>query len=174
MAPDAHLFPETGVILGTFSGMIRLIDCYTNKIKQIPFYDCINMNIMYFRRMHKLHAPKIPPTTATIAGIIMTKRALPVEAQDLQAKLDVASGFLKKMSNPDRLLLACALLDGERSVSELEETLGIRQPGLSQQLAELRGAGLVAGRKEGKQVFYHIADPAVETFIHQIHRLFCT
>ena len=40
---------------------------------------------------------------------------------------------------------------------ELDETLGIRQPGLSQQLAELREAGLIAGRKEGKTVRYRLA-----------------
>jgi DNA-binding transcriptional ArsR family regulator len=65
------------------------------------------------------------------------------------------------------------LADGERSVRELEDLLGIRQPGLSQQLAELREAGLIAGRKEGKQVFYTLADPRIETFIGTMHALFC-
>ena len=45
--------------------------------------------------------------------------------------------------------------------------------GLSQQIAELREAGLIVGRKEGKQVFYRLADPRVETFTLTLHGLFC-
>jgi len=99
---------------------------------------------------------------------------LSCEAADLKANVEEASGFLKKLSNPDRLLVCCALLEAERSVRDLEDLLGIRQPGLSQQIAELREAGLIAGRKEGKHVFYHLADPRVAAFIHTMHRLFCT
>lgn len=98
---------------------------------------------------------------------------LTCEAADMKSRVDEASAFLKKLSNPDRLLVACALVDGERSVRELEDLLGIRQPGLSQQLAALREAGLIIGRKEGKQVFYRLADPRVETFITTMHALFC-
>lgn len=95
------------------------------------------------------------------------------EVRELKTKVGEASAFLKKLSNPDRLMVACALIEGERSVRELEDALGIRQPGLSQQLAELREAGLISGRKEGKQVFYRLADSRVETFVHTMHRLFC-
>ncbi|MCP8894707.1 metalloregulator ArsR/SmtB family transcription factor [Shinella daejeonensis] len=95
------------------------------------------------------------------------------EARELRDKVGDASAFLKKLSNPDRLLVACALVESEQSVRALEDGLGIRQPGLSQQLAELRGAGLIVGRKEGKQVFYRLADPRVETFVHTMHDLFC-
>ena len=106
-------------------------------------------------------------------GLTTTGGRLSAEAAALKEKVGEASAFLKKLANPDRLLIACALADGERPVRDLEETLGIRQPGLSQQLAALREAGLVAGRKDGKQVFYRLADPRVETFIHAMHRLFC-
>lgn len=98
---------------------------------------------------------------------------LSCEAANMKANVEEASAFLKKLSNPDRLLVCCALVDGERSVRELEDILGIRQPGLSQQLAELRAAGLIEGRKEGKHVFYRLADPRIETFISTMHRLFC-
>ncbi len=92
---------------------------------------------------------------------------------EMQAHVGEASEFLKKLSNPQRLLLACSLAGGERSVRELEDTLGIRQPGLSQQLAELREAGLIAARKEGKTVHYRLADPRVTRFINTMHELFC-
>lgn len=103
----------------------------------------------------------------------MTSTALSTETVALLAKVKEASGFLKKLANPDRLLVACALVEGERSVRELEDMLGIRQPGLSQQLSELRAAGLIAGRRDGKQVFYQLADPRVKTFVTTMHGLFC-
>jgi DNA-binding transcriptional ArsR family regulator len=98
---------------------------------------------------------------------------LPPEAATMKAKVDEASAFLKKLSNPDRLLVCCALVGAERSVRELEDLLGIRQPGLSQQLAELREARLIAGRKHGKHVFYRLADPRVQAIVETMHRLFC-
>lgn len=98
---------------------------------------------------------------------------LSCEAANMKANVDEASAFLKKLSNPDRLLVCCALVDGELSVGRLEDLLGIRQPGLSQQLGELRGAGLISSRKEGKQVFYRLADPRIAGFISTMHRLFC-
>lgn len=96
-----------------------------------------------------------------------------MNADAMLENVSEASQFLKKLANPDRLLLCCALVAGERSVGELEAQLAIRQPGLSQQLAELRKAGLVASRKEGKQVFYALADDRVKTFIQTMHALFC-
>lgn len=114
----------------------------------------------------------IPTKQPEITGLTSTE-TLSRQAANMKANVDEASSFLKKLSNPDRLLVACALTDGERSVRELEDLLGIRQPGLSQQLAELREAGLIVGRKEGKQVFYRLADPRVEIFIDTMHRLFC-
>ena len=98
---------------------------------------------------------------------------LTANTAQIKARVDEASAFLKKLANPDRLLVACALIDGERSVRTLEETLGIRQPGLSQQLAELREAGLISSRKEGKAVYYRLADPRVERFVQTMHDLFC-
>ncbi len=96
------------------------------------------------------------------------------DAAELRERVNEASTFLKKLSNPDRLQVACALVEGEKSVRELEDMLGIRQPGLSQQLAELRTAGFVSARKEGKAVFYSLADERVKIFIRTMHQLFCT
>lgn len=91
----------------------------------------------------------------------------------LQASVGEASQFLKRLSNPDRLMVVCALVDEELSVRQMEDMLGIRQPGLSQQLAELRTAGLIASRKEGREVFYRLEDPRVRAFMEIMHRLFC-
>ncbi len=103
----------------------------------------------------------------------MSAAELSKEAIAIKEKAGDASAFLKKLANRDRLLICCALVDGERSVRDLEDALELRQPGLSQQLAELRAAELIVGRKEGKQVFYSLADPRVERFISTMYDLFC-
>ncbi|CAN7388802.1 metalloregulator ArsR/SmtB family transcription factor [Aminobacter sp. LjRoot7] len=92
---------------------------------------------------------------------------------ELLERAGEASEFLKKLANPNRLMIVCALVDGERSVRDLEDSLGIRQPGLSQQLAELRDAGLIAGRKESKSVFYRLADERVAEIVALLYRMFC-
>ena len=56
---------------------------------------------------------------------------------------------------------------------DLEYTLGIRQPGLSQQIAELREAGFIIGRKESKHMFYRLEDGRVSEFISMMHAMFC-
>jgi len=76
-----------------------------------------------------------------------------------------AAALLRAVSNPARLRIALCLLKGERSVSELENELGLRQPNLSQHLAELRNAGLAVGRREVKSVFYRLADDGARQFV---------
>ncbi|HWK95477.1 MAG TPA: metalloregulator ArsR/SmtB family transcription factor [Pseudolabrys sp.] len=69
-----------------------------------------------------------------------------------------ASDLLKALANPNRLSIVCMLLEGERSVAAIESELGIRQPTLSQQLGELREAGLVATRRDAKHIYYRVVD----------------
>lgn len=76
-----------------------------------------------------------------------------------------AAERLRTLANPTRLRIALHLLDGERAVGEIEAALDLRQPGLSQQLAELRDAGLVTSRRDGKAVFYRLADAAQRRLI---------
>ncbi|MFC0012733.1 ArsR/SmtB family transcription factor [Devosia nitrariae] len=95
------------------------------------------------------------------------------ETRAIKGRVDEASSFLKKLANRDRLLVVCALVEGERSVRGLEDLLDIRQPGLSQQLAELRAAGMITGRKDGKAVFYSLADPKVKALVGTMYELFC-
>jgi DNA-binding transcriptional ArsR family regulator len=88
-------------------------------------------------------------------------------------KAEAASSLMKSLANPNRLMIACALLDGERSVGDLETDLGLRQPSLSQQLAELRESGVVEARREAKQVFYRISDQRAVALLATLHQIFC-
>lgn len=91
----------------------------------------------------------------------------------LREAADTATDFLRTLANPDRLMLLCQLSGGERCVSDLESDTGIPQPTLSQQLAVLRREDLVLTRREGKQIYYRIADPKVLTMLGQLQQLFC-
>lgn len=83
-----------------------------------------------------------------------------------------ASELLKHLANPNRLAILCFLMEQESSVSTLEEELGIRQPTLSQQLGELREAGLIEGRRDGKSILYQVTDIRVARMIGMLRELF--
>jgi len=68
----------------------------------------------------------------------------------------------KAFANPTRLHLIEMLTRGERWASELQQGLGISKANLSQHLAILRSAGVVATRREGKQLHCGIAMPEVK------------
>ena len=97
-----------------------------------------------------------------------------MDLEALRRSADSACRLMKVLSNPDRLLLLCQLSQGERSVGELEDMLGIRQPTLSQQLGVLRNEELVQTRREGKQIFYRIADSRAQEVLETLYRLYCS
>ena len=84
-----------------------------------------------------------------------------------------ASEFLKALSHEVRLLILCFLIEGERSVSEIEKMLKLRQPAVSQQLARLRADGLVEARRNGKNIYYSLARTEVRDVIQVLHDAFC-
>ncbi|HSL24904.1 MAG TPA: metalloregulator ArsR/SmtB family transcription factor [Acidimicrobiia bacterium] len=67
----------------------------------------------------------------------------------------------KGLADPKRLLIINSLRDGERSVTEICEELGIPQANISQHLATLREKGLVKSRKDGQWVYYSLASPKI-------------
>lgn len=83
-----------------------------------------------------------------------------------------AATWLKAVSNPARLRIALCLLKGEKSVTELENELKIRQPNLSQHLAELRNAKIAVARREVKSVFYSLADDEARRFVSGLMETF--
>lgn len=83
-----------------------------------------------------------------------------------------ATEKLKVFAQPQRLMILSCLVDGERTVSEIDEITRISQPALSQQLAALRLAGLVLTRRIAKQVYYRIADNRAASCIRNIEQMF--
>jgi DNA-binding transcriptional ArsR family regulator len=85
-----------------------------------------------------------------------------------------ACALMKVMGNPDRLLLLCQISQDEKSVGELEESLGIHQPTLSQQLTVLRDEGLVETRRDGKKIYYRISSPEALAVMQVLYQQFCS
>ena len=91
----------------------------------------------------------------------------------MAAKAREVAHFLKALAHESRLMILCRLCEGEKSVSELEHMLALRQPTVSQQLARLRTDGLVATRRDGKIIYYRLASEETRVIIGAVHEVFC-
>jgi DNA-binding transcriptional ArsR family regulator len=96
-----------------------------------------------------------------------------IDLAAMRAAASQAGGLLKALANPDRLLLLCQLTQGPMCVSDLEATVGIQQPTLSQQLGVLRDEALVTTRREGKQIYYSIASNEAMAVMQVLYQLYC-
>jgi DNA-binding transcriptional ArsR family regulator len=109
------------------------------------------------------------------AGVVTLRR--PKKAgSDIDTLLEnarEASDFLKALSHEARLVILCLLSDGEKSVTEIERILDLRQPAVSQQLARLRADNLVGTRRDGKNIYYSLSRPEVRQVIEALHDAFC-
>ena len=74
---------------------------------------------------------------------------------------DRSAAIAKALADAKRLCVVERLADGERSVSDLSRDVGCQVPNMSQHLAVLRAAGIVASRREDSTVFYRLVDPQV-------------
>ena len=104
------------------------------------------------------------PTTAPRSGG-QDLRKLAEKAQD-------ASNLLKAMAHQTRLLILCILAEEEKTVSEIEELLGVQQAMVSQQLARLRMEGLVNTRREGRLVYYSLGNDNVAALLNSLFGMF--
>ena len=93
-----------------------------------------------------------------------------VEPNRLQP-FDLQAQFLKVLTHPARLAILMILRDGEHCVCHMEAYLGYRQAYISQQLAVLRGAGLIQDRREGWNIFYRVADARVYEVLDAVRRI---
>ncbi len=93
--------------------------------------------------------------------------------EQLAVNAEQAEQFLKLMANKNRLMILCSLLQGEQSVGELNKNVPLAQSALSQHLASLRKAGMVATRREGHTIYYSLTDPKVESIITLLYEWFC-
>lgn len=82
-------------------------------------------------------------------------------------QFETAAEFFKTVSDPTRIRIFWLLCHGEECVTGLSGQLGLSSPAVSHHLRELRGCGLIASRREGKEVYYRIADCDTAAIMHE-------
>ncbi len=96
-----------------------------------------------------------------------------IDLAELAKGATQASDLLKALANENRRLLLCLLAERERSVTELEDMLKLRQPTVSQQLTQLRADDLVSTRRVGKAIYYALASEQVRLVMDLLYEMFC-
>ncbi len=91
----------------------------------------------------------------------------------MEVNAEEASRLLTAMANSKRLMILCNLLEQELNVTELGERVGLAQSPLSQHLSKLRAWGFVKTRREGQQVHYSLASPAVQQVLMTLYGIYC-
>ncbi len=95
------------------------------------------------------------------------------DVSQFEASAAQAAKLLRALANERRLMILCQLVDGERSVGQLQPLVGLSQSALSQHLAVLREEGVVASRREATSLWYRIADPAALKVVGTLAEIFC-
>ena len=105
--------------------------------------------------------------------MVKAKKTKPVDMREMQKHAKDAAKLLKKLGNEYRLLVLCTLVDGELSVSELNELMPLSQSSLSQHLASLREAELVKTRRESQTIYYRLNGDAAIKIMTVLQSIYC-
>lgn len=100
-------------------------------------------------------------------------RAVKKRPDPLEIRAERAAEFLRSIANRHRLIVLCALLEGELSAGQLAERLETKQPNTSQHLFKLKAEGLVATRRDAQTIYYRLASNNVKPIIEHLKRMFC-
>lgn len=95
-----------------------------------------------------------------------------MKTQAVRTNARTAARLLKALSNHNRLLIVCELVDQECNVGELVRRVGLSQSALSQHLARLRRDSLVRTRRDAQTIYYTLASPELRTLVSTLERLF--
>lgn len=91
----------------------------------------------------------------------------------MAAAASEAAALLRALSHEGRLLVLCALAEGEAQAGALVALSGLSQSALSQHLARLREEGLVATRRDSTAIFYRLAEPKARRIVRLLHDMYC-
>ena len=96
-----------------------------------------------------------------------------VEPETMAAAADRACELLKSLAHRSRLMIVCQLLDGEKSVGQLADFLGVRDSNVSQHLSMLRRDGVLSARRDAQTVYYSIANEPARHVVEVLYQSFC-
>lgn len=95
------------------------------------------------------------------------------DTEKMKEKASEASCLLGSMANDKRLMILCQLVEGEKSVGQLADVLGVRQSTVSQHLALLRRDGLVAPRRDAQTQYYSLKGDSARAVLQTLYLEFC-
>ena len=95
--------------------------------------------------------------------------SIPLLSMDI---LEKAAECLRTLAHPHRLLIVQILLDHEESVGELARACEVPSHMVSEHLRLLKDRGFLDSRRDGRRVFYSIAEPALASIMHCIEERF--
>ena len=95
------------------------------------------------------------------------------DAKQLTARASEAARLLAALANERRLAVLCALVEGEHSVGDLVKAVGVTQSALSQHIAKLRSAGIVATRRDAQTIYYRLASDAAGNVMKTLADIYC-
>ena len=93
--------------------------------------------------------------------------------EDLALHASAAASLLKELANENRLMICCCLTEGELNVSDLNTQVPLSQSALSQHLARLRDAEILATRREAQTIYYRLANANVMSIIGTLKAIYC-
>lgn len=93
--------------------------------------------------------------------------------QTMQKHAREAARLMKAVGNENRLIVLCALADGELSVSEILERVNLSQSALSQHLAVLRREELVTTRRESQSIYYSLSSSTAGRLVRFLYNAYC-
>lgn len=96
-----------------------------------------------------------------------------MQITDLANSADRAAEFLKSLANSQRLRILCLIMEGERPVGEIAETIGANQSSVSQNLSLMRREGIVVPRRRGQTIYYRLADKKLIKMFKLLSDMFC-
>lgn len=96
-----------------------------------------------------------------------------IDPDAMRAAADEATALLKAMSNCHRMMILCQLIEGEKSVGQLADFLGIRDSTASQHLALLRRDRIISGRRDGQTIWYRISSQPALQVMRALYAAYC-
>lgn len=103
-----------------------------------------------------------------------SKRVGQSSPEAMRQHAEEAARLMKAVGNESRLMVLCALADGEMSVGELLERVDLSQSALSQHLAVLRREELVSTRRESQSIFYTLSSTKASLLVKFLHKTYCS
>jgi len=96
-----------------------------------------------------------------------------MQIRQLQASAAQAEGLMKAMASRPRLMILCELVGGERTVTELQQAVGLAMSAVSQHLAKLREAEIVETRRESQTIYYSLSSKPARRLLSTLYEIYC-